>query len=56
MKPRARNIPYSYVLPSTSASIRESTSMEARMAKKMIVDMNVALRKSWIKAVILYCL
>lgn len=51
MKPRALNIPYSYVFPSTSASISEKTSILASMDKKMIVVKKVELKKSLMIAV-----
>lgn len=53
IKPRARSIPYSYVLPSTSASMRDKTSIDARIAKKRITVTKVAERKSWMMAVVL---
>ena len=46
MKPRARSIPYSYVLPSTSASISDKTSIEERIARNRITVTKVAERKS----------
>ena len=55
MKPRALNIPYSYVFPSTSANISEKTKKLAMMERKTIVVMKVESRKSWTRDVSLNC-
>ena len=55
MKPRARNIPYSYVFPSTSASISENTRKLARIDRKTIAVRKVEFRKSCTSAVNLNC-
>lgn len=55
LNPKARNMPYSYVLPSTSPSMSENTSMDARMAKKMMTVKNVAFKKSCTLVVIPNC-
>ena len=52
LKPRALNIPYSYVLLSTSDSIRLKTSIEAIIAKKTMIEKNVASVKLLILEVI----
>ena len=46
LNPSARSIPYSYVFPSTSESIREKTSIEERMARKIMTVKKVAFKKS----------
>ena len=52
LNPSARNIPYSYVLLSTSDSIRLKTSIEAIIAKKTIIEKKVASVKLLILEVI----
>ena len=52
LKPRARSIPYSYVLPSTSDNIRLKTSMEAIIDRKTIIEKKVASVKLFILEVI----
>ena len=52
LNPSARNIPYSYVLLSTSDSIRLKTSIEAIIAKKTMIEKKVASVKLLILEVI----